>query len=129
MTTILRGHTNTVDSVAFSPDGKTLVSSSYEKEIRLWDLKTAKEVNTFGNQGVRLHSVKFSPDGKTLALAAEDSVQLWDVATEKRVAALQHPDATVVGVAFSPDGKTLASVGSDRTIRVWDMLGAKSVDK
>src|SRR4051812_26350380 len=88
----LQGHTNEVASVAFSPDGKTLASASYDGTLKLWEVATGKERATLGEYTGCLGCVAFSPDGKTLASGAIGSpdyfpdlknVKLWDVATGK----------------------------------------------
>src|SRR5438128_1503514 len=97
-----------ITSMAFSPDGKVMVSAR-GGSIRLWDVTAGKETATLDGRSVGIMSVAISPDGKTLAagsLAA--TVQLWDVATAKETALLNGHTGQVGCVAFSPDGKTLA---------------------
>src|SRR5262245_5700194 len=80
----LKGHTFNVNSVAFSPDGKTLASGSIDETIKLWEVATGKELATLMGHTDSVLSVVFSPDGKTLASGSRDrTIKLWDVATGK----------------------------------------------
>ena len=130
----LKGHTNAVVAVAFSPDSKTLASASYDGTLKLWDMTTGKERATLGEYKGCLGCVAFSPDGKTLASGAIGSpvyfpdlknVKLWDVATGKVRTTLKGHEGFVHSVAFSPDGKTLASVSGDKTVKLWDVATDK----
>ncbi|MBC1242316.1 PD40 domain-containing protein, partial [Nostoc sp. 2RC] len=72
------GHSSRVNSVVFSPDGKTLASASDDKTIKLWDVSTSKAIKTLTGHSSRVNSVVFSPDGKTLASASDDNtIKLW----------------------------------------------------
>ena len=73
-------HTGYVWSIAFSPDGKTIASGSYDSAIRLWDVDTGKEKRMLRGHRGYIISIAFSPDGKTLASAGWDNtISLWDV--------------------------------------------------
>ena len=84
-----RGHTNWVNSVAFSPDGKTLASGSWDRTIKLWDVATGKQQATLkGPEQGGLNSVAFSPDGKTLASGGPNgtfygTIKLWELSPAK----------------------------------------------
>jgi WD40 repeat protein len=119
-----------VYAVAFSPDGKTLASGSWDQTIKLWEAATGKERATLKGHTDNVYAVAFSPDGKTLASGSgfikPEELKLWDVATGKeRVTVKGQPDDVVSTVAFSPDGKTLASGSWNGTVKLWDMKTGK----
>lgn len=106
-------------SVAFSPDGKILASSSGDNTIKLWNLQTQKEIATLTGHISLIYGVAFSPDGKTLASASTDkTIKLWNVKNQKEIASLRMYTSSLYSIAFSPDGKKLAYV-DDNTIKLW----------
>ncbi|ODG99476.1 hypothetical protein A4S05_37535 [Nostoc sp. KVJ20] len=78
----LKGHSDAVRGVAFSPDGKTIASVSSDKTVKLWNAATGKEISTLKGHSDAVWGVAFSPDGKTIASASLDkSVKLWNAGT------------------------------------------------
>jgi WD40 repeat protein len=119
------GHADWVSSVAFSPDGKTLVSGSHDGTLILWDVATGKQIRSIEDH--RLHgrpfevvSVAFSPDGQRVASASSDqTVRVWEAATGTPVWKFSNVKSAHE-VRFSPDGNRLA-VANCETVLVWNL--------
>jgi WD40 repeat protein len=124
----LKGHSDRVMSVCFSPDGKCLASASQDRTVKVWDAQKGQEVPVLTGHRDPVHSVCFSPDGQRLASASGNpaepgqpgEVKVWNVATFQEILALKGHSALVTGVCFSPDGKRLATASLDKTVKVWD---------
>ncbi|WLE97026.1 MAG: trypsin-like peptidase domain-containing protein [Candidatus Electrothrix communis] len=123
---VLRGHENIVLSVAFSPDGKTIVSASRDNTLRLWEVATGKEFTVLKGHGDSVVSVAFSPDGKTIVSASADkTVRIWEVKTGRQLTSLLGHEDYVTSAAFSPDGKIIVSASWDKTVRFWEAKTGK----
>ncbi|KAH8803728.1 putative WD-repeat protein [Hyaloscypha sp. PMI_1271] len=129
----LEGHTGSVSSVAFSPDGKQIVSGSSDlwfndRTIRLWDAATGAALQTLEGHTGSVSSVAFSPDGKQIVSGSGDllsndrTIRLWDAATGAALQTLEGHTGSVSSVAFSPDSKQIVSGSDDQTIRLWDTV-------
>jgi WD40 repeat protein len=128
-THILAGHTDTVYAVAFGAEGKTAVTGSFDKSLKLWDLSTGKETKTLpGHQGLVL-SVDVAADGAQIVSGGSDNrARLWDPKTGQQTRELNHPDL-VDAVAISPDGTKLATGCHDGQLRIWDLTKKDSQPK
>ena len=125
----LAGHTDTVYSVAFSPDSKTLTSGSADNTIILWDATTGQYKQTLIGHKRAVYSIAFTPDGQTLASGSWDrTIKLWDTTTWKYRHTLVGHEKVVYCVGFSPDGQILASGGADKAIILWDTNTGKHIE-
>jgi WD40 repeat protein len=122
----LEGHTDSVTSVAFSPDGKQIVSGSDDTTIKLWDAVTGAVLQTLEGHTYYIRSVAFSPDSKQIVSGSSDkTVKLWDTVTGVVLQTLEGHTDYVESVAFSPDGKQIVSGSSDNMVKLWDTVTGK----
>jgi WD40 repeat protein/serine/threonine protein kinase len=117
----LVGHAQAVNSAAFSPDGKRLVTASDDRTIRIWDADTGRPILLLLGHRDRVPSVVFSPDGQRVLTGSVDhTARLWDAASGRESGLLGAHTLSVKHAAFSPDGHRIATASSDRTARLWD---------
>ncbi len=123
---ILRGHSDRIFSVAFSPDAKLLASASADRTIKLWHPHTAKNLKTLYGHNSWVWAIAFSPDGNLLASGSYDhTVKIWDVDSGQCLQTLVGHPCSVLAISFSPDGKTLFSSGYEKQAKQWDLATGK----
>lgn len=115
------GHQNSVNAVAFSPDGSTLASASFDNTVKLWDVKSGAEIRTLNEHENWVLSVAFSPKGDILASSSYDKIIIiWDRNSGKVLHQLTGHTNAVTSLAFHPKENILASGSFDKTIKLWN---------
>jgi WD40 repeat protein/tRNA A-37 threonylcarbamoyl transferase component Bud32 len=119
---------NVVWRVAYSPDGKTVLTASLVQIAQLWDVTTRKP------RGVPLlhwqdgiMAVAYSPDGKTVVTGTSKKAQIWETATGKPLGPPLTHQGPVLAVAYSPDGKTVLTGSQDKTARLWETATGRPI--
>ncbi|MCW5316385.1 protein kinase [Nostoc sp. KVJ3] len=133
----LIGHTNWVNSVAFSPDGKLLVSGSADCTIKLWQVNTGIEIQTLTGHSDSVSSIAYSPrtvtttnsqDRQFVASGSNDyTIKLWQVYTGRNIYTLAGHSFFVNCIAFSHDGEIIASGSGDNTIKLWQVYTGREI--
>ncbi|KZP17847.1 WD40 repeat-like protein [Athelia psychrophila] len=126
----LDGHTSGVTAVAYSPDGRHIVSCSRDKTMQIWDAETGEAAG----EPLRGHTeqilcVAYAPNGRRLVSGSSDkTIRIWDAETGEAVGEpLRGHTSSVMSVACSPDGRYIVSGSGDQTIRMWDAETGKAV--
>jgi WD40 repeat protein/transcriptional regulator with XRE-family HTH domain len=116
-----QAHTDNIYALAFSPDGRTLASGSWDGAIKLWDMEGGALLwKNWSTDSIE--RLAFAPDGRTLASGGDDAtVRLWDAKLGTHLQTLTGHSGPVYALAWSPDGSLLASGGFDMQIRLWEM--------
>jgi WD40 repeat protein/serine/threonine protein kinase len=120
-------------AVAYSPDGRHLVTGGMGRAIQVLEAETGRPVCVLGTHEREIRGITFSRDGRTLASASGDGkVKLWDAARltepqDSRLTLRGRVPGQCVNIAFSPDGSRLATGGEDKTVKVWDVQTGKEL--
>ncbi|MBD2176014.1 protein kinase [Pseudanabaena sp. FACHB-1998] len=120
----LTGHTGWVRAVAFFPNGFSFASGSYDRTLRLWNVRDNQSFGTLSNHlgsisGI--NSIAVHPNGNTFATACIDkSIKLWNFRSGQPVRNLDGHNGQVYSVAYSPNGKNLVSASADKTVKLWN---------
>ena len=127
----LRGHSQQVGSVGYSPDGRWLVSGGYDKILKIWNAATGKEEKSIARWAAGI-CLAFSPKGERLALGyftgdpdKQANVEIWDTAKWEPLLRLSGQMGGQYGVAFDPSGQKIAAAGYDQSLWVWDAASGK----
>eukprot|EP00963_Diacronema_lutheri_P001395 scaffold86_cov338-Pavlova_lutheri.AAC.58 len=116
----MTGHMQLVNQVQFSPDGRWIVSASFDKSVKLWDGMTGAFVTTLVGHVGPVYQVAWSADSRLVVSASKDStLKVWELRSRKLMEDLPGHADEVFSVDWSPDGAKVASGGKDRVVKVW----------
>jgi WD40 repeat protein len=117
----LIGHTDLVTATTFTPDGRRLVSGSWDNTIKVWNVEHAMEEAALRGHTLSVWSLATSGDGRLLASGSGDfTAKLWSLSSLTELRTFQGHTEAVFSVGLSADGTVLVSASSDRTARIWD---------
>lgn len=118
-----------VASASFSPDGKLLVTGSWDNSARIWDVETGKAVLKLTDEHTGyVNAAAFSPDGTQVLTGSDDkTARLWDLKTGKSTRVFQGHTDRVWHVAFSTDGSRILTSSADKTARLWETATGKEL--
>ena len=124
----LRGHPAEVRSAVFSPDGKRIVTGSFDGTAKVWEAASGRELVTLKGHRGEIYSVAFSPDGERVVTGSQDSMaKVWEAASGRELLTLQGHGARINSVAFSPDGRRVVTGSQDATAKVWDAANGREL--
>ncbi len=117
---LLSGHSNNVYALAFTPDGRRLVSGSRDRTLRIWDLASRTSIATLAGHSDEIFAVAVSPDGRRIVSGGRDAmIRVWDARDHFEITQLPGHASYIYCLAFSRDGRLLVSGGGDETVRLW----------
>ena len=114
------GHTDTVNSVVFSPDSRRIVTTSYDGTARVWDAETMQEIGVLSGHQGSVFKAAYSPDGRRIVTAGDWTARVWDAETMREIGILCGHKGIVQSAVYSPDGRRILTGGNDGTARLWD---------
>lgn len=128
----LMGHTDAVSAIAIAPDNTLLISGSYDKNIKLWQLNVGQAISSLRGHTDQIHGLAISWEGAVLASASADkTIRLWDLTRRKIICTLGgffagHSEA-VLAVAICRNREILISGGADRIVRLWNWRKGREI--
>ncbi len=118
---ILKGHTNVINTLAFSPDGTRLVSGGFDKSAIVWDVASGRMLRVLLGHTAEVYAVGFTPDGQRVATGSYDkTLRLWSVSSGALIAEMKGHRDKVYRLAVNPVDGSIASGSNDHEVRIWN---------
>ena len=122
------GHKNKIDAVSYSPDGKLILSASWDNTVKLWDAETGVLLRNIEAHREEVSDAQFSPDGSLFfTLSWDQSIKLWETVSGKLIHNFFTEGDAVTGASFSPDGKRLLITGYEGRVEVRDLASGNVI--
>ena len=124
----LAGHSNTVNSAVWSPDGSRILTASDDKTARVWDPASGRELAVLKGHAGTVYSATWSPNGSRILTASRDlTARVWDPVSGRELAVLNGHEFFVNSAVWSPDGSRILTASWDNTARVWDPASGREL--
>ena len=124
----LNGHSKSVASVAYNPNGQILASGSYDNTIKLWNLTKNKEIRTFKGHSAWVAGVAITPNNRSLVSSSYDNtIKLWNLVNGKPIRTFKGHSDSVGTLLVTKDGKTIISGSFDHTIKLWNLKSGEEI--
>ncbi|MFT7161870.1 MAG: WD40 repeat protein, partial [Bacteroidia bacterium] len=121
---IRQGHKEAIKMVAYSPTGKHIYSASEDKSIKMWDVATGIDLNTFNAHEAGVNCIYLSKDGKTLLSGDKNGkIILWNALTGEVLTSIDGHEGGVHTAKLSTDGQMIVSGGEDELLKLWTLAG------
>jgi len=118
----LEGHTDSVNAVAVTPDGKKAVSGSGDMTLKVWDIESGEELQTLSGHTGQVRAIAVTPDGRFAVSASNDrTLKVWDMERGEELRTLAGHVFGVNAVAVTPDGRFAVSASDDSTLKIWNI--------
>ncbi|MEL7001608.1 MAG: caspase family protein [Bacteroidota bacterium] len=126
---VQKGHYATIKSVAFTPDGKYLLTGSRDKTIKLWEIASGRELRTFFGHTSTINDISVSSDGKFfISSSADQTAKMWEITTGKLIKSFNGHNDYLTSVDISNDNKLLLTSGFDTQAYLWDISSSQVID-
>ncbi|HLK56087.1 MAG TPA: AAA-like domain-containing protein, partial [Chthonomonadaceae bacterium] len=124
-----QAHPAAVKALAFSPDGKRLVTGGKEAVARIWEAATGRPLLALSGHTAPIYCVAYAPDGRQVVTGSDDSTaRVWDAESGSALFVLRGGGGRVNAVAWSPDGHYIVTGHNDKTARVWDARTGREIE-
>lgn len=124
-----RNHSDSIQALAWSPDGKYLATGGRDKLVHVWDVATGDKICTYARHSTYVYSLAWSPDGKRIISTSFATAHVWDALTGDNVVVYHDHSLWVYTSAWSSDGRVIATGGAEGEVHFWTDLSGKNIYK